>query len=186
MPSSKQRLEVWKGLRKKTSGGLTKEHLTKNKRGKIVSKKKSGQAFAQNNLGSFLREKGKKVAKADILRKKGKPPSEEPKPKKPAVKPKAKAAPKPSPKPAAPKKAPAKPAKPKAKPKAAAKKPAAKKKRKINPLTQQPYAKKSGDYVADAKVHADNIKLKKRKDKSTKKWVPTAEQEADAWDALLF
>ena len=103
MPSSKQRLEVWKGLRKKTSGGLTKEHLTKNKRGKIVSKKKSGQAFAQNNLGSFLREKGKKVAKADILRKKGKPPSEEPKPKKPAVKPKAKAAPKPSPKPAAPK-----------------------------------------------------------------------------------
>ena len=60
------------------------------------------------------------------------------------------------------------------------------KRHRINPPAQQPYAKKSGDYVADAKVHADNIKLKKRKDKSTKKWVPTAEQEADAWDALLF
>mgnify|MGYP003711942831 CR=1 FL=1 len=64
---------------------------------------------------------------------------------------------------------PAKPAKPKAKPAKAAKKPAAKKKRKINPLTQQPYAKKDGGYVAEAKVHADNIKLAKRKDKPKKK-----------------
>ena len=83
-------------------------------------------------------------------------------------------------------------AKPKAKPakpKAAAKKPAAKKKRKINPLTQQPYAKKDGGYVADAKVHADNIKLRKRKDKPKKKKL-TAEEEAArealAWESLLF
>ena len=41
MPSSRQRLEVWRGNRLKTSGGLTKADLVKNKRGKIVSKKKS-------------------------------------------------------------------------------------------------------------------------------------------------
>ena len=62
--SSQQRLDVWRGIRQKTSGGLTKDMLIKNKRGKIVSKKKSGQASEQNNLGSWLREKGKKVAKA--------------------------------------------------------------------------------------------------------------------------
>ena len=71
MPTTTQRLEVWKGLRKKTSGGLTKSMLTRNKRGKIVSKKKSDQAAAQNNLGSFLREAGKKVAASEMLRKKG-------------------------------------------------------------------------------------------------------------------
>ena len=56
--SSRQRSEVFAGTRKKTSGGLTKADLTKNKRGKIVSKKKSEQASNQNNLGSWLREKG--------------------------------------------------------------------------------------------------------------------------------
>ena len=76
--SSQQRSEVWRGVRKTTSGGLTKEMLTKNKRGKIVSKKKSEQAGAQNNLGSWLREKGKKIEKADMLRKKSAPPPDVP------------------------------------------------------------------------------------------------------------
>ena len=44
MPSSKQRIDVWRGRRAKASGGLTKDMLIKNKRGKIVSKKKSNQA----------------------------------------------------------------------------------------------------------------------------------------------
>mgnify|MGYP006127023803 CR=1 FL=1 len=90
----------------KTSGGLTKDMLTKNKRGKIVSKKKSGQASDQNNLGSWLRQKGKKIAKADMLHKKSAPPEDAPK-SKPAPK---KAAPKKAaPKKAAPKKAEAAP-----------------------------------------------------------------------------
>ena len=66
--SSNQRSEVWRGIRKKTSGGLTKADLVKNKRGKLVSKKKSQQAGSQNNLGSWLREKGKKFEGA-MLRK---------------------------------------------------------------------------------------------------------------------
>jgi hypothetical protein len=104
--SSQQRSEVWRGLRLKTSGGLTKDMLTKNKRGKIVSKKKSGQASDQNNLGSWLRQKGKKIAKADMLHKKSAPPEDAPK-SKPAPK---KAAPKKAaPKKAAPKKAEAAP-----------------------------------------------------------------------------
>ena len=76
MPSSKQRLEVWRGIRAKTSGGLRKEDLVKNKRGKIVSKRKSEQAGDQNNLGDFLRKDGIKVSKDKMLYKKGaKPPS---------------------------------------------------------------------------------------------------------------
>jgi len=39
--SSQQRMEVWRGTRLQTSGGLRKSDLIKNKRGKIVSKKKS-------------------------------------------------------------------------------------------------------------------------------------------------
>ena len=39
--SSAQRLAVWNGEKKRTSGGLTKSDLTKNRHGKIVSKKKS-------------------------------------------------------------------------------------------------------------------------------------------------
>ena len=53
--STQQRSEVWLGTRTKTSGGLTKAMLVKNKRGKLVSKKKSEQASSQNNLGSWLR-----------------------------------------------------------------------------------------------------------------------------------
>ena len=184
--SSRQRSEVWLGTRKKTSGGLTKADLTKNKRGKIVSKKKSEQASSQNNLGSWLRETGKKVEKADMLRKKSEPPADAPAskakkaaPKKAAAKavPKAKPAPK-----AAPKKAPV--AQPKKQPKvvrkqalisgsSASKKPAkqaapkrkkVKKKSNINPITQQPYEKKSGlGYVNTGAVSLDNLKRQKMK-----------------------
>ena len=54
----KQRLRVWNGDLKKTSGGLTKKDLIKNKRGKIVSKKKNSQATGENNLGKWLRKTG--------------------------------------------------------------------------------------------------------------------------------
>jgi len=59
MPQN-ERLRVWKGELKKTSGGLTKGDLIKNKRGKVVSKKKSEAAKknSENNLGSWLRSKG--------------------------------------------------------------------------------------------------------------------------------
>ena len=59
MPQN-ERLRVWKGELKKTSGGLTKPMLMKNKRGKIVSKRKSEAAKKQNanNLGEWLRSKG--------------------------------------------------------------------------------------------------------------------------------
>ena len=55
-------MRVWKGELKKTSGGLTKIMLMKNKRGKIVSRKKSDAAKKsdENNLGSWLRAKGDK------------------------------------------------------------------------------------------------------------------------------
>ena len=59
----KERLRVFNGELKKTSGGLTKDDLVKNKRGKIVSKKKSKQAVGtDNNLGSWLRSKGDKFS----------------------------------------------------------------------------------------------------------------------------
>ena len=173
--SSEQRSEVWRGLRKKTSGGLVKADLIKNKRGKVVSAKKSQQASNQNNLGLWLREKGKKVAKADMIRKKSAPPpgapiSKKPPKKKAAPKAKPKAAPKAKPKPAAPKPKPVapkpKPAAPK--PKAAAPKAAkvrqkpkaAVVRKKINPITQQPYDKVSGSqgYVEKGKVSLDNLK----------------------------
>ena len=49
----KERLRVFRGELKKTSGGLTKGDLIKNKRGKIVSRRKSTQAVGdENNLGS--------------------------------------------------------------------------------------------------------------------------------------
>ena len=173
MPTTTQRLEVWKGLRKKTSGGLTKSMLTRNKRGKIGSKKKADQAAAQNNLGSFLREAGKKVAASEMLRKKGSKKQPKAAPKKSAPKPKAapkKSAPKPK---AAPKKQPAKAVPPKkAAPKlsgsSASKKAVKQKKRRrarpeINPLTQQPYDKRNPTgYVASGNVSLDNVQLKKR------------------------
>ena len=76
MPQS-ERQRVWKGELKKTSGGLRKQDLIKNKRGKIVSKKKSELARKNkdaNNLGQWLRSKGEKflskgLKPADIVRK---------------------------------------------------------------------------------------------------------------------
>jgi hypothetical protein len=156
MPSSKQRLEVWHGIRDKTSGGLRKSDLVKNKRGKIVSKRKSGQAHDQNNLKSFLREKGKSVSKDAMLHKKGakKPPVKILTPKKKKKQP--------------PKIAAKKPAPPKVQ---VQKKPAPKKKKlaskkkgnpDINPITKQPYAKKKAGYVTGAAMHIDNIRPSRR------------------------
>jgi outer membrane biosynthesis protein TonB len=161
--SSKQRIEVWRGQREKTSGGLTRDQLTKNKRGKIVSKKKSNQASNENNLGAWLRDKGTKIAQKEMLRKKGEPPADAPKkaaakPRKVPAKP-AKVAPKPKP---APKKA----VKPKIVPKKPVPKPVVKevqpkKKRPgaINPLTQQAYEKKGGrkGTRGGAMVTLDNV-----------------------------
>ena len=62
MPQT-QRQRVWNGDLKKTSGGLAKKDLTKNKRGKIVSRKKSEQAAGENNLGKWLRKSGDSFAK---------------------------------------------------------------------------------------------------------------------------
>ena len=174
--STQQRSEVWLGTRVKTSGGLTKAMLVKNKRGKLVSKKKSEQASSQNNLGSWLREKGKKVDKAEMLRKKSAPPPDAPqKPKKaaakqppppPSKKAVKKAAPKPKPAPkAAPKPAPV--AQPKKQPKivrkqaqAAPKRKKVKKKSNISPVTQQPYEKKDpGDFVSPGFVSGGNVSV---------------------------
>ena len=186
--SSQQRSQVWLGTRAKTSGGLTKSMLVKNKRGKLVSKKKSEQASSQNNLGSWLREKGKKVDKAQMLRKKSAPPPDAPKKKavqkKPAPSKKAvkKAAPKPKPAPkAAPKPAPV--AQPKKQPKivrkqaqAAPKRKKVQKKSNINPITQQPYEKKGGrfgkGFVEKGKVSLDNMRLSRlRRKKAPRKHV---------------
>ena len=59
MPQS-ERVRVWNGELKKTSGGLRKQDLFKNKRGKLVSRKKSEAAKKnkENNLGNWLRTKG--------------------------------------------------------------------------------------------------------------------------------
>jgi hypothetical protein len=173
--SSQQRSDVWRGIRQKTSGGLTKDMLTKNKRGKIVSKKKSGQASDQNNLGSWLRQKGKKIAKKDMLQKKSAPPEDAPKSKKKAPKkaaPKKAAPKKAAPKPKAAPKATPKPtvAAPKKKPKVVRKQIKAKPKSKkvgktanINPITQQPYEKKSkSGYVEGGALSLDNLKRTKR------------------------
>ena len=162
--STDQRTEVWKGNRLKTSGGLYRKDLIKNKRGKIVSKAKSSQASSQNNLGNWLREKGKKGAKAEMLRTKSEPPSQ--KKSVPKAKPKSKPAPKAAPKKPKPAPAPKPKPKPVAKPQPKApKKRAPKKKRakakaveKINPLTNQPY-----DPEAKHKISIDNIRLEKKR-----------------------
>ena len=59
MPQN-ERVRVLRGELKKTSGGLVAADLVRNKRGKVVSKKKSNQAAGANNLGSWLRSKGDK------------------------------------------------------------------------------------------------------------------------------
>ena len=78
MPQN-ERIRVWKGELAKTSGGLRKADLIKNKRGKIVSKSKSGAAKKNdgNNLGAWLRSKGdhflSKGLKQENIVRKGKP-----------------------------------------------------------------------------------------------------------------
>ena len=69
--------------------------LIKNKRGKIVIKKKSEQAALQNNLGDKLRPTGKKMKKSEILHSKKSSPKAPPKKKAAPAKapPKKKAAP---------------------------------------------------------------------------------------------
>ena len=103
MPQN-ERLRVWKGELKKTSGGLRKQDLIKNRRGKIVSKKKlASKTTKLNNLakGGWLRSKGEmflsKGLKPENIIRKNKPgrksfkaePKEQPK-----VQPKKAAAPK--------------------------------------------------------------------------------------------
>ena len=55
------RAEVWHGNAKKTSGGLTKKDLLKNKHGRIVSKKKHNTAKKEKRLEKhgFFAKKGK-------------------------------------------------------------------------------------------------------------------------------
>jgi len=54
------RAEVWHGTAKHTSGGLHKNHLMMNKRGRIVSKKKHATAKKQKRLekAGFKPKKG--------------------------------------------------------------------------------------------------------------------------------
>ena len=55
------RAEVWNGTAKKTSGGLLKKDLKKNKRGRIVSKKMSNRAKKEKRLekAGYKTKKGK-------------------------------------------------------------------------------------------------------------------------------
>jgi hypothetical protein len=53
-----ERLLVWRGERKRTSGGLTKDQLVKNSKGRIVSKRASELAKKSSNLKNHLRKKG--------------------------------------------------------------------------------------------------------------------------------
>ena len=55
------RAEVWHGTAKKTSGGLSKTMLLKNKNGRIVSRKKHNSAKREKRLvkAGYLTKKGK-------------------------------------------------------------------------------------------------------------------------------
>jgi hypothetical protein len=105
----KERLRVWKGELRRTAGGLKKSDLAKNKRGKIVSLKKSQSSRKENNLKDWLRTPGQsfagklKNAGKPLPAKKGKSKLNPPKPK-----PKLKASPKKAVKKAPAKKAPVK------------------------------------------------------------------------------
>uniref|UniRef100_A0A6C0LZ29 Uncharacterized protein n=1 Tax=viral metagenome TaxID=1070528 RepID=A0A6C0LZ29_9ZZZZ len=52
-----ERLRVWNGSMKRTSGGLEKSDLVKNKRGLIVSKKASDAAKKRYNSKKFAHVK---------------------------------------------------------------------------------------------------------------------------------
>ena len=80
------RLDVWRGNATQTTGGLTKAKLTKNRNGKIVSKKKSLAAKRNSHLGNMVTDPNRKkrsgkltdVMEANIMkgkRKRKRPPS---------------------------------------------------------------------------------------------------------------
>ena len=169
----KERMRVWKGELKKTSGGLTKGQLVKNKRGKIVSLKKSTQAVGdENNLGSWLRGKGDKFAGKP----KGYEKDEKEEEKMQTVAPK-KTKPKPKPRPPPPKARPPPPKQPKKKKKVAvvdltdspvkaAPPPKKKKKKKVAPMVageKKEYGKLS---VGNIIVPPTGKALKEQHDKS--------------------
>jgi len=54
--------QVWRGSKDTTPGGLRKADLTKNKYGKVVSRKASVTAKRKNNLGAYQSSKAKKPA----------------------------------------------------------------------------------------------------------------------------
>ena len=60
MPQS-ERVRVLKGELKKTSGGLTAKDLVRNKRGKVVSRKKSDQAGGGQQLRQLVALEGRQV-----------------------------------------------------------------------------------------------------------------------------
>jgi len=69
------RAQVWHGTAKKTSGGLTRKDLLKNKAGRIVSKRKHFTAKKDNRLvkAGYLTKKGKfGFIKKDSKKKKSK------------------------------------------------------------------------------------------------------------------
>ena len=53
MPTIGSKRQVYNGTRKRTAGGLRKSDLTKNQRGRVVSKKASKAAKRTNNLKSY-------------------------------------------------------------------------------------------------------------------------------------
>lgn len=55
---SSSRCKVWNGTAYKTPGGLVRSQLRKNKRGSIVSSRKSAQAKRDNRLKDFKSPKG--------------------------------------------------------------------------------------------------------------------------------
>ena len=152
----KERQRVWRGELKKTSGGLSKKDLVRNSRGKIVSKRKSGSAVKENNLGKWLRKSGdsfggKLIDAGKPLPKKANPKGKPPKAPKPKVDRKIaalKAKPKPKPKPQ--KQAP----KPKAK---------AKPKQAPKPIKRKKSPVKAGQLKNLSKISVGNIVVKKKK-----------------------
>ena len=63
--TSVQRIKVWRGQLERTTGGLTKAMLTKNKRGKIVSKKKSAKGSKNAGDASGTKPKLEDADKLD-------------------------------------------------------------------------------------------------------------------------
>lgn len=66
------RAQVMHGTAMKTSGGLTKKNLRKNKHGRIVSVRASKSAKKNKNLGANLARKGDPFGPASKTEKKSK------------------------------------------------------------------------------------------------------------------